>query len=210
MSFYWRKSNYRKYAELEFSAHVYYADIYSTSATFLYLLFSGLLSAPHTAQASLTQASLAAMLGSCSVSTSLIVSEALAWDRLEGTTTFVMLAPRSPWALWTGRVLALMGVNMLSNIVTLFATLSLVSMHTLTAISWRDLLVLTLVTLISSTGFGISRAALSMLMKDIYTLSNFLSAVLPIIGGIIAPVSSLPSPPPSSDHSISITSTPYF
>ncbi|TCD53904.1 ABC transporter [Alloscardovia theropitheci] len=165
-------------------------------STFLYLLLSGMigmhLSGSGQSDQTLLQATLAAVLGSCSLATSLVVSEALAWDKFEGTTRFVLLASRSAWPVWCGRVCALIGVNLVSNFVTLFVTLVLVDAKSLVIINWGELIVLLIVTIIASTGFGLTIAALGMLLSDIYTVPNFLSALLPIIGGVIAPVTVFP------------------
>lgn len=160
--------------------------------TFLYLLLSGVLGLQGWQAGNLIQATLTAVFGSCSISTSLAVAEALAWDRFEGTTPFVLIAAQLSWPQWIGRIGAMLGVNLISNIVTLLITLLLVYPSSLMILPWGMLILLLVVTIIASAGFGIVVASLSMLMSDIYTIPNFLSAVLPLIGGVIAPVTVFP------------------
>ena len=163
-------------------------------STFLYLLLSGIIGSHLADQHNLIQATLAAVLGSCSISTSMVVSEALAWDRFEGTTPFVLLASRASWSVWMGRIAALVVVNLISNATTLFITLLLVDAHSFLLLPWGYICTVLVFALVSSTGFGIAVAAISMLLRDIYTLPNLLSALLPIIGGVIAPFSIFPAP----------------
>lgn len=159
----------------------------------LYLFLSGMIGCGGHDARSIVAVSLAAVFGSCSISTSLTVSEALAWDRFEGTMPFIALASRHAISVWIGRIGMLCLISLVSNMATLFITLALVDVTLLFSLPWLMVVLMLFVVLFSSVGFGVAIASLSMLMNDIYTIPNILSALLPIIGGVVAPVQVFPS-----------------
>ncbi|MFC0265965.1 ABC transporter permease [Alloscardovia macacae] len=168
-------------------------------STLLYILFSGVLTwedlAVQHGQASgqqLMEATYAAVFGACAVSTSMAVSEALAWDRFEGTLVYVIFAPKSSLMIWLGRVGALVGITTVSSIVTFFVTVLLVDARSLLSLQYGELLLTLIVSILASCGFAVCVAAVSLLTRDMYTIPNILAAFLPIIGGMIAPMSVFP------------------
>ena len=171
-------------------------------STFLYVFLAGAVSGGFNGAASvatsagfnhsLIASTLAAVMGACSISTSMTVSEALAWDRFEGTTPFVLTSAKVALPLWFGRIIALVTISLVSDAVTLFITMLVVSPSAFFVINMSVLMLLFLIVPVASTGFGIAIAAISMMMNDVYTISNALSAILPIVCGVIAPISVFP------------------
>lgn len=167
-------------------------------STFLYVSLSGMFNSG--SQHNMLASTLAAVMGSCSLSTSMTVSEALAWDRFERTTPFVLTGARVGIPLWIGRISALITISLASDAITLVITLLLVDFTAFWTLNITFVLLLFIVTTLASTGFGIAIASVSMMMDDIYTIANALTAILPIIGGMIAPTSIFPQ---SMQHALS-------
>lgn len=159
-------------------------------STFLYVFLSGAVSGGF--NGAVSASTLADVMGACSISTSMTVSEALAWDRFEGTTPFVLTSAKVALPLWFGRIIALVTISLVSDAVTLFITMLVVSPSAFLMINMSALMLLFLIVPVASTGFGIAIAAISMMMNDVYTISNALSAILPIVCGVIAPISIFP------------------
>lgn len=165
-------------------------------STLLYILFSGVLTGAAAGREGgsqqLMEATYAAVFGACAVSTSMAVSEALSWDRFEGTLVYVIFAPKSSLMVWLGRVGALVGITTGSSIVTFFVTVLLVDARSLLSLQYGELLLTLIVSILASCGFAVCVAAASLLTRDMYTIPNILAAFLPIIGGMIAPMSVFP------------------
>jgi ABC-2 type transport system permease protein len=135
---------------------------------------------------------LAAFAGTCALLSSQSAAVALSQDRLQGIMPFTLLAVRHTASSWAGRIAALIALGAASGIASLVSLLAVSRWPALSPAQWGMIGILLGASLLSSLGFGLCIAAGSLLMDDAYFLSNLAAYVLPIIGGVIAPVAIFP------------------
>lgn len=138
-------------------------------------------------------ATLPAVVGTASMQTVLLSGSALLRDRLEGTLAHLALGPRIPVRLWAGRFAALASVGFAGSAVTWAATCALFHLGTGGAPDPVPPLML-LAASLASCGLGAAVAACSLAARDALFLVNLCGFAIPLLCGLVAPVSVLPVP----------------
>lgn len=134
-------------------------------------------------------AALAAMIGASCVAACTCVASVLAQERFEGTMPYVMATTRAGFLPWAGRFAAMLAVTFLSGCAAMAAAAVTTDFSGFGPAQWGLTLLLLLVAVVSSCGMGLLVAACSLLFADALALTNIVGQMLPLIGGVVAPVS---------------------
>lgn len=133
----------------------------------------------------------AAAAGVGAVSAAVATSSMIAHDRFESTLGLLVIATHHRAEMWMGRFLVLGGMGLLASCATAIVTLLIVQ-PVWTAAQWLGLLPVLLLASLSSIGFGFFLGALSLYFKDAFLLTNAAEFTLPIVCGVVAPISVFP------------------
>lgn len=134
-------------------------------------------------------AALAAMIGASCVAACTCVASVLAQERFEGTMPYVMGTTWAGFLPWAGRFAAMLAVTFLSGCAAMAAAAVTTDFSGFGPARWALTLLLLFVAVVSSCGMGLLVAACSLLFADALALTNIVGQVLPLIGGVVAPVS---------------------
>lgn len=126
------------------------------------------------------------------LSASMATSSLIASDRFEGTIALLAIAPRSQGMMWAGRLTVVLGLGLATSLITASATL-VVTGAALTQREIGAILVALCAATLSSIGLGQFIGAMSLRMKDAFLLPNFGEFALPILCGVVAPITVFPS-----------------
>lgn len=160
---------------------------------YMMLAWSGVLLADPSASTGAGPA-IAALVGSGCVGVCTLVAETLANDRFEGTMPYMLLGGSSALVLWAGRIGAMLVVGVLSDLASLLAVMATVGPFALSWAHWLLVAALILVSSLACLGVGLLVAVASLAMSDELFLSNTVGYVLPLVCGVVAPVSVFPRP----------------
>lgn len=139
-------------------------------------------------------AALAALTGSCAVQAVTLVASALAEDRFEGTLPYLISMGGHAVRLWAGRMAAMLAVAVAGGCASLAATLLTGRLTQGGAGPVLGAVVLLVVSSLASLGVGLCVAAVSLVCTDALFLANLVGFVLPLVCGLVAPVSVFPQP----------------
>lgn len=134
---------------------------------------------------------IAAAAGVGAVSAAVAASVLVAQDRFNGTLTYLMIAPYSRISAWTGRFILVAGFGLVMAVIGLSVSLAITG-QAFNLSQWAGIPAVLLVASLSSVGVGYALGAVSLRMRDSLLLANVAEYALPLLTGIVAPVSALP------------------
>lgn len=133
----------------------------------------------------------AAAAGVGAVSAAVSASVLVAQDRFDGTLTFLLIAPYARVTAWTGRLLLVAGLGLVMAAVGLVFSLT-VTGQSFNFSQWTAIPLVLVVASLGSVGVGYALGAVSLRMRDSLLLANIAEYALPLLAGVVAPVTALP------------------
>ncbi|MBT1018008.1 hypothetical protein KJY77_02480 [Canibacter sp. lx-72] len=158
----------------------------------LLTLFFLALSSGGSASPSLESA-FAVALGVSSIVAATSIVSLVATDRFEGVTVFLLTAHGNLALSWLGRYTVVTGIGSATALLGFAVSMAVTRVN----FNWQSLPLIALLIVIaplSAAGFGACLGSLSMWLKNSLTVSNVAEFALPIMIGMIAPVSVFPAP----------------
>lgn len=136
---------------------------------------------------------LAASLASGAIAATVTVSTLVVTDRFEGTRAFLLLSPRTNTSLWLGRLSVPVLIGVVTGIASSYAIL-LLSRASIAPSVWLQIPLFVATAVVASAGLGVIIGGLGLGMRDPLVASNVAGYALPLVCGVIAPVTLFPAP----------------
>lgn len=127
------------------------------------------------------------------LTSSVAAATLVATDRFEGTLALLVIAPRAQVPVWIGRLSVVLGIGLATSLVAAMVTL-LITGSGFGSADVGPVLAGLLAATVSSIGLGQCIGALSLKLQDAFLLPNFAEYLLPLLCGVVAPVTVLPLP----------------